>query len=142
MIECRGVSFSYGRRARPVFEGFDWATNNGVTFLLGPNGAGKSTLMKLLIGALEPQDGQILLDGRVRPSKRKAGREWRRRIGWVPQQAEQVAGLTVLEQVAYCGWLKGLGRAEAVRRAGEAIERVKPSSGLICRRRHRSAPRR
>jgi ABC-2 type transport system ATP-binding protein len=50
--------------------------------LLGPNGAGKSTLMNLLVGYLDPDAGEILLDGT--PVSRDS-LEVRRRIGLVPQ---------------------------------------------------------
>ena len=32
---------------------------------IGPNGAGKSTTVKMIVGLLEPSDGQILFDGRT-----------------------------------------------------------------------------
>ena len=50
--------------------------------LLGPNGAGKSTLMNLLIGYLDPEEGEILIDSE---SMSSGSLELRRKIGLVPQ---------------------------------------------------------
>lgn len=55
--------------------------------VIGPNGAGKSTLLKLLLGALAPERGRIVLKGRVLldTDQRTLVPIERRRIGYVPQ---------------------------------------------------------
>ena len=50
--------------------------------LLGPNGAGKSTLMKLLVAALLPTSGSILVDGQPLA---KGERQLKARLGYLPQ---------------------------------------------------------
>ena len=57
-------------------------TSPSLVGLLGPNGAGKSTLMKLLVAALLPTQGSILVDGR--PLDR-AERALKARLGYLPQ---------------------------------------------------------
>ncbi len=76
-VTLAGVSFSYGDA--PVLEGVDLEVAQGEFLgLVGPNAGGKSTLLKLILGLLEPQAGQVLVLGRP-PS------EARRLLGYVPQ---------------------------------------------------------
>jgi ABC-2 type transport system ATP-binding protein len=123
------VRFAYAasglrRRATvPVFEDLTWVAPPGRTVLLGPNGAGKSTLLSLAATALRPADGSIHF-GELDAGVRSDRRQLRRLIGWMPQQARAVPGLTVREQVAYAGWLKGLSRGDAWARAAGAVARV------------------
>lgn len=73
--------------------------------LLGPNGAGKSTLMKLLVAALLPTEGSILVDGRPlakRERQLKAG------LGYLPQDFGLFDELTVAQFLDYMAALKGL----------------------------------
>ena len=64
MIELRQVSFSYPARS-PLFHDFSLSFAEGkITTILGSNGSGKSTLLKLAARLLNPQQGQVLLDGR------------------------------------------------------------------------------
>jgi ABC-2 type transport system ATP-binding protein len=111
------------RKPVPVFDDLSWVASSGRTVLLGPNGAGKSTLLALAATALTPEAGSILFEELQAPSRRDR-RAWRQRIGWMPQQARAIPGLTVTEQVAYAGWLKGLSRGEAWVRAKAAVDRV------------------
>jgi simple sugar transport system ATP-binding protein len=62
IIELRGVTKSYGAVA--ALKGIDFQVRAGeVVGLVGDNGAGKSTLMKVVAGAIQPDDGEILIDG-------------------------------------------------------------------------------
>ncbi|WP_307854028.1 ATP-binding cassette domain-containing protein [Streptomyces tagetis] len=99
------------------------AFGRGATVLLGPNGAGKSTLMGLAASALRPGSGSVALDG-LDTTGRKSVKEYRRRVGWLPQQVRPVTGLRVREQVAHAGWLKGMSRREAWEASREALRAV------------------
>jgi iron complex transport system ATP-binding protein len=67
--------------------------------LIGPNGCGKSTLLRALAGMLQPQQGQVLLDGRsIRRWKR---RELAQRLAMLPQHPVAPDGLTVEQLVRY-----------------------------------------
>ena len=73
--------------------------------LLGPNGAGKSTLMKLLVAALLPTGGSILVNGQPlakRERQLKAG------LGYLPQDFGLFDELTVAQFLDYMAALKGL----------------------------------
>jgi zinc transport system ATP-binding protein len=77
LIECRGVSFAYGRSL--VLENASFAVHQGESLcVIGPNGGGKSTLAKLILGLLEPSAGTLTVFGRHPAESRTA-------IGYVPQ---------------------------------------------------------
>ncbi|MEO0013104.1 MAG: hypothetical protein RLZZ535_1493, partial [Cyanobacteriota bacterium] len=63
-IEVKGVSFKYSRTDPFVFKNVNLSiAENESIGLIGPSGCGKSTLIKLLIGVLEPTEGEILIGG-------------------------------------------------------------------------------
>ncbi len=81
LVTLRNVSFSYGSTA--ALENIDLAIASGTTLgLIGPNGGGKTTLMKLMLGLLEPDSGEIRIGG-LPP--RKAVRRGDL-IGYLPQR--------------------------------------------------------
>jgi ABC-2 type transport system ATP-binding protein len=116
-LVAEGLHYRYRRRDADVLAGLDWTIAPGSrTLLLGPPGSGKSTLLRLLALAGRPRKGRVHLAD---------GGDPRRSVGWLPQQQPRgVAGLSVAEQIAYVGWLKGLSRAEAAARATQHLERV------------------
>ena len=73
--------------------------------LLGPNGAGKSTLMKLLVAALMPTGGAILVDGQPLA---KTEHMLKSKLGYLPQDFGLFDELTVAQFLDYMAALKGL----------------------------------
>lgn len=61
LLKVDGLRFHFD--TRPVFADFSLALGPGITWLRGANGKGKTTLLKLLAGALAPNDGTIALNG-------------------------------------------------------------------------------
>jgi molybdate transport system ATP-binding protein len=94
--------------------------------LLGPNGAGKTTLLRALAGLVTLDRGRVVLDGAVLEDT--ADGTWvpteRRPIGFVFQDYLLFPHLSALENVAFGLRARGLGRAEARRRAGAWLDRV------------------
>jgi len=123
------IGFSYpsalpfGSAAPLVFDAFSWQTPVGRTVILGPNGAGKTTLLSLGASALRPRRGAVSF-GHLDPRLRRDRAGFRKAVGWMPQQVRAVPGLTAREQVAYAGWLKGMGRGDAWAEALTALNRV------------------
>ncbi|RSS72788.1 ATP-binding cassette domain-containing protein [Streptomyces sp. WAC06614] len=115
------IVFRYGRQA-PVFTGLRLVVEAPATVLLGPNGAGKSTLMAIAASQLAPVSGTVSFN-RARPDGRRQA-AYRKRVAWIPQHITPVPGLTVREQVAYAGWLKGMGRRAAWDASARAVEQV------------------
>jgi len=87
--------------------------------LVGPNGAGKTTLMKICLGLLAPDRGDVrVLDVDVR----RAAHRVRARLGYAAEGPGRLPGLSGLESVAYAGELCGLKRPHALRRAHEILD--------------------
>lgn len=64
MLKVNDCTFSYSRRKEPVLKNFSLEiTEGGVYGLLGSNGAGKSTLLYLIAGLLNPDSGDVTLNG-------------------------------------------------------------------------------
>src|SRR5215218_8552014 len=94
--------------------------------LLGPNGAGKTTLLRALAGLVALERGRVVLDGAVLEDT--AAGTWvpteRRPVGFVFQDYLLFPHLSALENVAFGLRARGLGRAEARRRAAAWLDRV------------------
>jgi ABC-type Fe3+/spermidine/putrescine transport system ATPase subunit len=88
--------------------------------LLGPSGCGKTTALRMIAGFAEPDEGEILLDGRsvagVPP--------WRRDLGLVFQSYALWPHLTVFEHVAFGLRERRVPRAELRSRVAEALAMV------------------
>ena len=106
-------------------------TSPSLVGLLGPNGAGKSTLMKLLVAALLPTQGSILVDGRPLDRSQRA---LKARLGYLPQSFGLYDGLPVYQFLDYMAALKGL------RNSRSAIDQVIRAVNLEEKRRARIRP--
>ncbi len=123
-LQLRDITFSYRRKGQgelAVLQHLTWHVPTGVTALLGINGAGKSTLLSIGATALMPKGGKVSLNELDSHAQQT---QFRTRVAWMPQQYRAAPGLTVREQVAYSGWLKGMSRDDSWRGATEALARV------------------
>jgi ATP-binding cassette subfamily C protein len=93
-IRFENVSFGHGGRRAIVEHGTFSVPAQQLTVIIGPSGAGKTTLLDLVVGLLRPDAGRILVDGV--PLDDLDLRQWRRKIGYVPQESVMVD-----ESVAY-----------------------------------------
>lgn len=74
---------------------------------IGPNGAGKSTTVKMLIGLVQPSEGQILYNAR---SIREDLLGFQRILGYVPEEPNLYSFLSGREYLQLCGRLRGIAR--------------------------------
>jgi ribose transport system ATP-binding protein len=97
VLEVRGLVKTYpGVQA---LRGVDFNVRQGeVHCLLGPNGAGKSTLIKCVSGAVEPTDGEILVDGEPLPERDPAA-ALARGVATIYQELDLVEDLSVAQNV-------------------------------------------
>ena len=100
-IEFLGVHLAFGRSK--ILKGLNFKVRQGeMKIILGGSGSGKSTILKLTLGLLKPDRGQILIDGKdiTAYSERRLMRV-RERIGMVFQEGALFDSLTVYDNVAF-----------------------------------------
>ena len=90
-IELRNVSFRYGEGEPWILKDINLLLRAGESVaIVGPSGCGKTTLLKVLLGLLAPQEGEVLYGGI--PVKHLGLQNYRKRIGTVMQEDVLLAG--------------------------------------------------
>jgi len=125
MIEYRGVHKSFD--GQPVLAGVDLRVDEGEMFgIFGPSGTGKSVLLKTTIGLIEPDRGEVAVEGQVvRPGDRRNLERVRHTVGYVFQNAALFDSLNVWENVEMGipeSELAGLSRLDRTRRIWRSLE--------------------
>ena len=100
-LELRHVSISF--EANLVLDDVSFTVNRGETIvLLGVTGSGKSVLLKVILGLLKPDSGQVLVSGQdMTPLSETELYPFRQRMGMVFQEGALFDSLSVYENVAY-----------------------------------------
>jgi ribose transport system ATP-binding protein len=125
VLGVRGLSKQYG--GIRALDDVSMSLHQGEALaLIGSNGAGKSTLVKVLTGAVIPDEGHIIVAGEIRGLKsvaeaRNGG------IGFVPQELGVAEELTVAENVLAAGWMSAKGFV----RSKQSIKTVKEVLDLV-----------
>lgn len=88
---------------------------------IGKNGAGKTTTMKLILGLLKADAGEITLNGEKVAYGQTATNRF---IGYLPDVPEFYPFMTAQEYLRFCGDVTGLNKAENEKRARELLELV------------------
>jgi ABC-2 type transport system ATP-binding protein len=116
-IELRNIRKAYDRFIAVDDLSFDIA--EGTMFgLLGPNGAGKTSSIRMMIGIIMPDSGEVRVFGQ--PFKR----ELLKRVGYLPEERGLYPKMKVIDQLVFIAELHGSSPAEAKRRALEWGERL------------------
>lgn len=93
-IELRGVAYRYSPSDPVILDGIDLTIEPGEhVAITGPSGGGKSTMLKLLLGLVEPDSGEILVDGQ--PLERFGYRNYHRQVAAVLQDDSLFGGSLV-----------------------------------------------
>lgn len=118
-IEAKGLFKAFD--GRMAVDGIDIAVPEGSIYgILGPNGAGKTTTLRMLLGIIDPDQGERCLLGYRRPLEAAS------LVGYLPEERGLYPAMSTREAVAFMGALRGLPRAEGRRRA----ERLLAENGL------------
>ncbi|KAF0106970.1 MAG: ABC-2 type transport system ATP-binding protein [Anaerolineaceae bacterium] len=120
MIEAKHLSKSFG----PVHAVNDLSLNvnaGEIYGLVGSDGAGKTTTLRLLVGALKADAGEIAVCGF---DVRRQGEQARANIGYLSQRFSLYEDLTVLENIRFFAELRGLRRDEWLPRCMELLDFV------------------
>lgn len=120
---CDRLTKYYGKNK--ALDGFSYEFTPGIYGLLGPNGAGKSTLMNLITCNLSVTSGEIRYgDERIQ----EMGKEYRSRLGFMPQQQNIYPRFTVERFLMYMAGLKGIGSHEAAKETDRLLDMVNLSN--------------
>ena len=125
MIEVRNLKKSFGTQA--ILDGVGFRIENGESVvIIGRSGGGKSVLLKHLIGLLQPDGGEVLIDGEnIVPMSERQLLRVRRKFGMVFQGAALFDSMTVAENVAFAlRRRKNLTEGELAKRVAFALEVV------------------
>src|SRR5688572_4475868 len=118
MLEARRlVKRFYGHA---IVDHVSFAVHRGeVVGYLGPNGSGKTTTTRMLTGLLEPTSGAVLFDGR---ETRLDPLEFRRRLGYVPEEPHLYPFLSGREYLELVGRLRELPASSSDRKIAALLE--------------------
>jgi len=125
MIEVRNLYKNFG--ANRILDGVSFRIENAESVaIIGRSGGGKSVLLKHLVGLLQPDDGDILIDGEnIRPMNERQLLRVRKKFGMVFQGAALFDSMTVSENVAFAlRQHKNLTAGEISRRVAAALAMV------------------
>ena len=125
MIEVRNLAKSFG--AHPVLEAVNFRIESGESVaIIGRSGGGKSVLLKHLVGLLQPDAGEVLVDGEnIGPLNERQLLRVRRKFGMVFQGAALFDSMTVAENVAFAF------RNQKHQTAGEIARRVAAALEMV-----------
>lgn len=117
MIDIAGISRGFG--SRTVLNDVSFSVESGrMTGFVGGNGAGKTTTMRIILGVLAADRGEVRLNGTPITQADRA------RFGYMPEERGLYPKMKVLEQLIYLGRLHGMGAGSAKASATALLERL------------------
>ena len=125
MIEFINVSKTYENEVDAIKDVSFKIDYGEFVFIIGESGAGKSTLIKLLLKEIDPDKGQIILDGlEISNITRRQIPKIRRKIGVVFQDFRLLENKTVYQNVKYVMDIMGASGVRIKRRVPEVLDMV------------------
>src|SRR5215217_5266941 len=125
MIELKNVSKSFGDKT--VLQDVDAVMETGKTnLIIGTSGSGKTVMMKIMVGLMNVDEGQVLYEGQdITSMEEKDLKEIRQQIGMLFQGSALFDSRTVEQNVMFpLDMFTKLRRAEKLKRVNEVLDRV------------------
>lgn len=120
MLHITGLKKNFGDKE--VLQGLDLSVPEKSIFgFIGKNGAGKTTTMKMVLGLLKPDAGEITVAGEKVVYGQTATN---RHIGYLPDVPEYYSFMTPMEYLRFCGEITGMKREELSARSKELLDLV------------------
>ncbi len=117
MIEVQNLTKTYG--TVQALRGVSFNIQEGeIVGLLGPNGAGKTTTIKILTGYLQPDSGEVHIDGLDVLTQTRAAQQ---RLGYLPESAPLYPELTIQRYLRLMADLREIPEDEQTERISEAV---------------------
>ncbi len=114
-IEARNIVKRFDGEA--AVDGIDLTIRKGSIFgILGPNGAGKTTTLRMLLGIIDPDEGERFLLGSPDPISKA------HQVGYLPEERGLYQSMKAYDAIAFMGALRGLPLAEGRRRGRAMME--------------------
>ncbi|MEO6942139.1 MAG: ATP-binding cassette domain-containing protein [Terrimesophilobacter sp.] len=117
MLQVDRINRSFGSKRALTDVSFT-VSGGRMTGFVGANGAGKTTTMRIILGVLSAESGEVTLDGRALDAAS------RRRFGYMPEERGLYPKMKVAEQIIYLARLHGLSPAAARRNTMVLLERL------------------
>ncbi|WP_203136631.1 ABC transporter ATP-binding protein [Microbacterium sp. JZ31] len=117
MLTLSGITKSYGERRVLDDVSFDVAPGR-LTGFVGGNGAGKTTTMRIVLGLLALDGGEVTLNGARLDAADRRG------FGYMPEERGLYPKMRVLEHIVYLARLHGISKENATTRATELLEQL------------------
>lgn len=120
MLKITGLKKRFGDKE--VLKGMNLTVPEKSIFgFIGKNGAGKTTCMKLVLGLLKPDAGEITVGGEKVVCGQTATNRF---IGYLPDVPEFYKFMTAAEYMRFCGEITGMEKSVIEARSGELLEKV------------------
>ncbi len=120
MLKLENVSKSYNNGALKAVDNISFEVNSGEIFgFLGPNGAGKTTTLKMIVGLLKQDKGNISINGM---DFEKHSLETKKMISYVPDNHEVYERLTGIEYLNFMADMYGVSKDERSKKINEYLE--------------------
>lgn len=118
VLSIKDLTMNYG--GKRVLNGINLEVFKGqIIGYIGPNGAGKSTTVKIMLGLIEDYRGKVEIFGHDISS---GDPSYKRKIGYVPENAEAYDNLTAMEYLVFTGELYGMEQEAAEDKAIRLME--------------------
>lgn len=116
-LHFRNLSKAYGENS--VLNNLSFSVNEGEVYgFVGANGAGKSTTMRIALGVVQADSGEVLID------ETPINDDLRRHIGYMPEERGLYGKEKIGDQLVYLAALHGVSKKAARQSAEEILERL------------------